>query len=100
MPRWRCWAFATVKASVEFVRVIGIDLARRVFQLDGSGTDGAVASYSKLCREKLLESLAFLPTCVVARDAWANVHYLGPGDQAACSCDPAGGTAYVNPFAN
>ena len=59
------------------VNIIGIDLAKRSFQLHGAGADGSVAFRKKLGRERLLDFLALQPRCVVAMEACASAHYWG-----------------------
>ena len=62
---------------MEEVDIIGIDLAKRSFQLHGARADGSVAFRRKLSREKLLHFLAALPRCVVAMEACASAHHWG-----------------------
>ena len=59
------------------VSIIGIDLAKRSFQLHGARADGSVAFRKKLSRGKLLAFLASQPRCVVAMEACASAHYWG-----------------------
>ena len=59
------------------VSIIGIDLAKRSFQLHGARADGSVAFRRKLSRGKLLAFLAAQPHCVVAMEACASAHYWG-----------------------
>ena len=59
------------------VTIIGIDLAKRSFQLHGSRADGSVAFRKKLSREKVLGFMALQPRCVVALEACASAHYWG-----------------------
>ena len=59
------------------VSIIGIDLAKRSFQLHGARADGSVAFRRKLSRGKLLAFLAAQPRCVVAMEACASAHYWG-----------------------
>ena len=59
------------------VSIIGIDLAKRSFQLHGARADGSVAFRKKLSRGKLLAFLAAQPRCVVAMEACASAHYWG-----------------------
>ena len=42
VPKWRCRETATEEASVGKISMIGIDLAKHVFQLYGSAADGTV----------------------------------------------------------
>ena len=59
------------------VSIIGIDLAKRSFQLHGARADGSVAFRMKLSRGKLLGFFASQPRCVVAMEACASAHYWG-----------------------
>ena len=62
---------------MEQVNIIGIDLAKRSFQLHGARADGSVAFRRKVSREKLLHFLAALPRCAVAMEACASAHHWG-----------------------
>lgn len=62
---------------MEKVSMIGIDLAKHVFQLHGAAADGTVLFRRKLRREKLLDFLAAQPPSVVAMEACASAHYWG-----------------------
>ena len=62
---------------MEEVSIIGIDLAKRSFQVHGARADGSVAYRSKLSRAKLLSFLASQPPCTVAMEACASAHYWG-----------------------
>ena len=62
---------------MEEVRIIGIDLAKRSFQVHGARADGSVAYRKKLSRGKLLGFLASQPSCTVAMEACASAHYWG-----------------------
>jgi transposase len=57
--------------------MIGIDLAKHVFQLHGAAADGTLLFRRRLRREKLLDFLAAQPSCVVALEACASAHYWG-----------------------
>jgi transposase len=57
--------------------IIGIDLAKRSFQLHGTDANGAALFRRKISRERLLEFLAGQPTCVVAMEACASAHHWG-----------------------
>jgi transposase len=59
------------------VSIIGLDLAKRTFQLHGARGDGSVVFRKKLSREKLLTFLAEQPRCAVAMEACASAHYWG-----------------------
>ena len=62
---------------MEQVNIIGIDLAKRSFQLHGARADGSAAFRRKVSREKFLYFLAALPRCVVAMEACASAHHWG-----------------------
>ena len=49
---------------MEEVSIIGIDLAKRSFQLHGARVDGSVAFRRKVSRERLTDFLASQPRCV------------------------------------
>lgn len=59
------------------VSIIGLDLARNVFQAHGAGADGSVVFRHRLSRAQLLKFLAFQPPCVVAMEACASSHPWG-----------------------
>ncbi len=62
---------------MEEVSIIGIDLAKRSFQVHGARADGSVAYRRKLSRGKLLSFLASQPPCTVAMEACGSAHYRG-----------------------
>ena len=62
---------------MEEVSIIGIDLAKRSFQVHGAKADGSVAYRRKLGRGRLLSFLASQPPCTVAMEACASAHYWG-----------------------
>ena len=62
---------------MEEVTIIGIDLAKRSFQVHGAKADGSVAFRRKLSRGKVLSFLASQPPCTVAMEACASAHYWG-----------------------
>ena len=59
------------------VTIIGIDLAKRSFQVHGATADGSVAFRKKLSRTQLLPFLAAQPRCTVAMEACATAHDWG-----------------------
>ena len=62
---------------MEHATIIGIDLAKRSFQLHGARADGSVAFRKKLSRDRLLEFVASHPPCIVAMEACASSHHWG-----------------------
>ena len=62
---------------MEHATIIGIDLAKRSFQLHGARADGSVAFRKKLSRAKVLGFVASQPRCVVAMEACASAHHWG-----------------------
>ena len=59
------------------VTMIGLDLAKNVFQVHGMRPDGSVAFRVKLSRIKVLTFFAAQPICTVAMEACASAHYWG-----------------------
>ena len=57
------------------VSIVGLDLAKNVFQVHGAGADGSVAFRRKLPRAKVLSFFAAQPRCLVAMEACASSHY-------------------------
>ncbi len=57
------------------VSIIGLDLAKNVFQAHGAGIDGSVIFRRKLSRAQLLKFMSEQPPCVV--EACASAHYWG-----------------------
>jgi transposase len=63
------------EASVGEVSIIGLDLAKTVFQAHGADASGAVVFRKKLRRDQLLAFFSSQPRCVVAMEACAGAHY-------------------------
>jgi len=57
------------------VSIIGLDLAKNVFQLHGADVRGAVVFRRKLRRQQVLQFFERQPPCVVAMEACASSHY-------------------------
>jgi transposase len=57
------------------VSIIGLDLAKTVFQAHGADASGEVVFRKKLKREQLLAFFAGQPRCLVAMEACASAHY-------------------------
>ena len=60
---------------MESVSIVGLDLAKNVFQAHGASASGAFAFSKKITRGKLLPFFAGLPRCLVAMEACAGAHY-------------------------
>jgi len=57
------------------IKVLGIDLAKNVFQLHGTNAKGKCVLKKRLSREKLIEFMAQLPPCLVGIEACGGSHY-------------------------
>jgi len=57
------------------VRVIGLDIAKSVFQLHGIDGDGATVLQKRLRRARLLRFFATLPPCLIGIEACATSHF-------------------------
>lgn len=58
-------------------QIIGIDIAKRVFQLHGASADGEVTFRKSVSRAQLLVLLKKFPGCTVAMEACATAHHWG-----------------------
>jgi len=63
------------KASMEDIYIIGVDLAKNVFQLHGASADGAVLFRKKLSRPQFARFMGEHPPCIVAMEACAGAHH-------------------------
>ena len=59
------------------VTIIGLDIAKSVFQAHGADASGSVVFRKKLSRGRLLAFFAAQPACVVAMEACAGAHHWG-----------------------
>lgn len=66
---------------MEDVSIVGLDLAKRVFQVRGASSDGRVVCRKKLSRGQLRAFFAQLPPCVVAMEACATAHGWGHAER-------------------
>jgi transposase len=57
--------------------IVGVDLAKRVFQLHGAAADGSVVFRKKVTRAQLLPFLASQQASIVAMEACATAHHWG-----------------------
>jgi transposase len=57
------------------VTTVGVDLAKRVFQLHGVDQHGRVVLRKRLSRSKLAECLTHLPPCLIGMEACGGAHY-------------------------
>lgn len=55
--------------------MIGVDLAKHVFQLHGAAPDGSVKFRKKLTRLKFRQFMAAQPKCVIVMEACGSAHF-------------------------
>ena len=60
---------------MKHIKILGIDLAKNVFQLHGTDAKGKCVLKKRLGREKLTEFLANLPICTIGIEASTGAHY-------------------------
>ena len=60
---------------MEKVSIIGLDIAKSVFQAHGADASGGVVFRKKITRARLLEFFASLPPCTVAMEACGGAHH-------------------------
>jgi len=59
--------------------IVGLDLAKRVFQVHGATADSDVVVRKKLSRGQVLAYFADMPPCLVAMEVSATAHYCAGG---------------------
>lgn len=73
------WVFRSTETgkgtSVEKATIIGVDLAKNVFQVHGAAADGTLLFRKKLTRLQFHRFMADQPACVVAMEACGGAHY-------------------------
>lgn len=57
------------------IKVIGIDLAKNIFQVHGNDSKGKAVLRKRLSREKLVEFMTNLTPCLVGLEACGGAHY-------------------------
>lgn len=57
------------------VTIVGVDLAKNVFQLHGAASDGSVVFCKKLTRTQFQRFMAAQPPCAVAMEACSGAHH-------------------------
>ncbi len=57
------------------IKVLGIDLAKNVFQIHGTNAKGKCVLRKRLTREKLTEYLAQMKPCIIGIEACMGAHY-------------------------
>jgi len=80
------------------VSMIGVDLAKQVFQLHGAHADGSVAFRRKVRRGQLLSVLGSYPACLVVMEACGGAHHWGREIMALGHSVKLVPPAYVKPF--
>jgi len=65
---------------MEEVSIVGVDLAKQVFQVHGAASDGRVLFRKKLSRLQFPKFMATLPPCVVAMEACGTAHCPSSND--------------------
>ena len=78
--------------------IVGVDLAKRVFQVHGVASTGEVLLRKKLSRAQFARFLAEIPRCIVAMEACASAHYWGREAHSAGHEVRLVPAAYVKPF--
>jgi transposase len=59
------------------IEILGIDLAKRVFQLHGADRGGRTLHSAKVAREGFVEAVRSLRPCIVAMEACSSAHHWG-----------------------
>jgi len=80
------------------VSIIGLDIAKNVFQVHGETAEGAVVVQKRLGRKGVIEFFSKLAPCVVALEACGTSHYWGRTLRALGHDVRLIPAAYVKPF--
>jgi transposase len=80
------------------VSIVGLDLAKNVFQAHGAASDGSVVFRRKLSRAQLVKFFAAQPPCLVAMEACASAHHWARTIVALGHTVKLIPPAYVKPF--
>ncbi|MEP3920673.1 IS110 family transposase, partial [Ascidiaceihabitans sp.] len=83
---------------MEELHIIGVDLAKRVFQVHGSDRAGHVLFRKKLSRLQFKKFLFEIPSCTIAMEACATSHNWGREAQEAGHIVRLIPPSYVKPF--
>ena len=78
--------------------IIGLDLAKSVFQAHGAAADGSVVFRRKLTRLQVLKFFAEQPRCTVAMEACASAHHWARAIAQLVHAVKLIPPAYVKPF--
>jgi transposase len=62
-------------STMKHIKVLGIDLAKNVFQIHGTDAKGKCVLRKRLTRTKLIEFIANLPPCIIGIEACGGSHY-------------------------
>jgi transposase len=65
--------------TLSCVTRVGLDLAKRVFQIHAIDAKGEIVVARKLTRSQLISFFAELPPCVVGMEACRSAHHWGRG---------------------
>src|SRR5476649_1479161 len=65
------------ESTMKNIKVLGIDLAKNVFQIHGADAKGKCVLRKRVTRTKLKEFMANLPPVIVGIEACGGLHYWG-----------------------
>jgi transposase len=83
---------------MEEISIVGLDLAKRVFQVHAASSSGTVILRKRRYRDKVLAFFASVPPCTVALEACAGGHYWGREIAKCGHVVKLIAPAYVKPF--
>ena len=64
-------------SKLESVAIVGLDLAKNIFQVHCVDVQGGVVADKAISRGKLIEFFAGLPRCLVGLEACSSAHHWG-----------------------
>ena len=80
------------------ISIIGVDLAKNVFQLHGAAADGSVLFHKKLTRPQFQRFMAEHPQCLVVMEACGGAHHWARELEGAGHAVKLIAPRYVKPF--
>lgn len=80
------------------IKVLGIDLAKNVFQIHGTDGRGKQILSKRLSRQKLLHFLSNLPPCLIGIEACTGSHYWARKFQECGHEDKIMAPQFVKPY--
>src|ERR1019366_3648034 len=80
-PNWSCCNSQRKERAMTSMKMVGLDLAKSVFQVHGVDASGRIVVRKKLRRGQVLAFFAGLDRCLIGLEACATAHHWAPSLQ-------------------